>query len=118
MPDVQNLQHHYHPAAPLSGAPPRATAPYLLIGRHSTLQVTRHPQPPGHVRDVKHAQLPQLPQLLHVRNLAAQVLQRNTWTHIHSFVSMPKKLRAGVGGGPLSLAPGLYQDQWIVNVSR
>ena len=40
------------------------------------MQLARHPQPPGHVCNIKHLQLPQLALALQGRNLTAQVLQR------------------------------------------
>jgi hypothetical protein len=40
------------------------------------MQLARHPQPPGHVCNIKHLQLPQLALALQGGNLTAQVLQR------------------------------------------
>lgn len=51
-----------------------AIAPYLLCA-HDFFQFASNLQPPCHVRNIKHLQLAHLTLLLHVRELAAKVLQ-------------------------------------------
>jgi hypothetical protein len=52
------------------------TGAHLLECLDSSVQVTSHPQPPGHVCNITHPQLAQLVPPLQVCHLTAQVLQQ------------------------------------------